>query len=165
MLGVKKASNIVTITSLLVLLMVFLFIIVSESKFNNNCLFYLQEVIETESIDVAKTNFNKAIEYIEEKNIINGDGRILIIQSKSENDIGLWYNTLKEAQNELAKLPEIASTATKKKALLKVKKIIATNGKLNFPVGIYYYPFNYIVLWAIFLPILPLFWGFIKHNE
>ena len=163
--NVKKVSTIVTIASLSVLLIVFFFIILSQNKFCNNCLAYLQEVIETENVDVAKINLNKALKYVEEKNIINGDGRVLIIQSKSENDIGLWYNTLKKAQKELEELPYIASTSVKKRTLLRVKKLLTSNGKLIFPVGIYYYPFNYIVLWTVFLPVFPLFWGFKKHNE
>lgn len=73
--------------------------IVSAVSFDQNCEQYIKRAADASTVEVAKKELGKAIDYAEKNNLTEGIVSIFLKQPK--NDIGFWYNNLVNAYNEL----------------------------------------------------------------
>jgi hypothetical protein len=111
--------------------------IVKGVQFNSNCGSYLQLSADANSIEIAEKHLTKAIDYLEENNVISGYTKIFIY--KPTNDIGLWYENLKSAQKQLQDMIQQGNCTELEESnmLMKLREtLLNEDGGLTHPVGI-----------------------------
>ena len=68
-------------------------LVVKNVKFNQNCTGYLKQTADANTVDLAISRLNMALDYIEANNLTEGYTSVLW---KTEADnIGFWYQNLK----------------------------------------------------------------------
>lgn len=137
--------------------------IVHTYQFDANCTQYIKRAADASSVDVAKRELGKAIEYCEENGLTEGIVSIFLKQPK--NDIGFWYENMKVAYAELEALPEDSTPLEKTNVLMKIRESLTENGEnssyVSTPEGIEIYPNNVLyLLWVTFSLIGCLAFGF-----
>lgn len=108
---------------------------------------YLANYSEAGNITAAKENLNMAIKALEEMRLT--EGQVSIFHKNPNNNIGLWYQNLKESQNILEKLSE-ENAFNQSIALEEQKNGLkggASNTSIKHPDGISIYPHNKIFFW------------------
>lgn len=143
------------VVGLLALISLFLFIGwtiatgVNEHIFNVNCKQYIKRAADASSIDVAKRELGKAIEYCENNGLTEGIVSIFFKQPK--NDIGFWYENLKTAYAELDALPEDSTPLEKTNVLMRIRESLTVGNEngiyVTRPDGIENYPNNALYFW------------------
>ena len=127
--------------------------IVSYYQFNFGCGQYLNRAATANSISLASTNLDTAIQYLEDRSLTGGQVSILFKQPK--NDIGYWYSNLKSAQAELNNMSPDATQLEVSNELMKIKEsLISTTSdgeSLIAPEGIEIYPHNGVLFWTALL--------------
>jgi len=133
----------------------FLFLVVvgiqiwSSVTFEYNCEAYLKRAADASTVEMAKTELSKAIKYSEDNNLTSGIVSIFLKNPK--NDVGFWYNNMKQAYIELDTLPANSSSLEKTNVLMKLRESLTDQGKDNvnvtFPSGISIYPHNVAFFW------------------
>jgi len=143
--------------------------IVCSVSFSMDCAGYLKRSADANTIEMAQTQLNIAIKYLEEHNLTTGYCSIFLKQPK--NDIGFWYNNLKASAKELASIPPTASQLEKTNVLMKLRETLLDQGEsttITGPDGISIYPENKLFFWLcitfLFLAIVGSFLivGFIE---
>lgn len=123
--------------------------IVEATSFEMNCEAYIKRAADANTVELAKTELTKAIEYAEANNLTHGI--VSIILKNPENDIGFWYENMKAAYAELEALPEDASSLEKTNVLMKLRESLtdADDDGVNItvPDGISIYPNNVMYFW------------------
>jgi len=137
--------------------------IVKYVQFNLGCEAYLKRAADSNTIELAKGELTKAIDYIEQNNLT--DGIVSIFLKNPANDMGFWHTNIKSAYDELNNLPEDASQLEKTNVLMKLRESLTDrddNGgtKVIFPQGLEIYPNNAAYFWlaALSCAALCLFW-------
>ena len=137
--------------------------IVKAVSFSINCEAYLKRAATANTIELAKPELVKAIEYAENNNLTNGIVSIFI--KNPTNDIGFWYNNLKASYDELEKIPDDASPLEKTNVLMKLRESLTNGSDSNgtevfVPSGISIYPYNAVYFWLGSLSIIGMcvFW-------
>jgi ABC-type dipeptide/oligopeptide/nickel transport system permease component len=136
--------------------------IVQAVQFNFNCEAYLTRAANANTIELAKVELAKAVNYAEQNNLT--EGIVSIFLKNPANDIGFWYRNMKSAYEELEALPDDASALEKTNVLMKLRESITTddgNGtSVIVPDGIEIYPANVPYFWWGMLSILAtsVFW-------
>lgn len=126
--------------------------IVKATSFDVNCAAYIKRAADANTVELAKTELAKAIEYAEENNLTDGISGTFIKNPK--NDVGFWYNNMKEAYEELETLPEDATALEKTNVLMKLRESL-TDGHdegtiVTIPEGIDIHPYNLLYfLWGM----------------
>lgn len=127
--------------------------IVSAINFDIECGGYLERAANSNSIELAKENLDKAITYIEAKNLTSGQVSIFLRQPK--NDVGYWYKNLKSAQEQLQNTKDNTMELEKTNILMKLRETLTDHGKegtnVTCPNGISVYPNNVILFWTAIL--------------
>ena len=72
---------------------------VSSITFNKNCGGYLELAANANSIDLAKSNLDKAIQYLEKNQLTTG--YTSIVYNTPDENVTYWYANLKACQREL----------------------------------------------------------------
>ena len=132
-------------------------LVVKNVKFNQNCAGYLKQTADANTVDLAISRLNMALDYIEANNLTEGYTSVLW---KTEADnIDFWYQNLKSCQMELK--DGINGTQLEKTNLLmKVRESLVDTDSggttLTIPHGISRYPNN--AIWAILNTISMLIW-------
>lgn len=122
-------------------------------SFNINCEAYIKRAADANTVDMAKTELAKAIQYAEENELT--EGIVSIILKDPKNDIGYWYENMKASYEELDSLPEDATSLEKTNVLMKLRESLTDDSgesgvKVTHPMGISIYPYNTIFfLWSI----------------
>ncbi len=116
--------------------------IVKATQFDMHCHAYIQRAAAATNVETAKAELEKAIEYMEKNNLT--DGTVSIIFKDPRNDVGFWYNIMKDAHKELESLSENGTQLEKTNYLMKMRKSFITVG---LPVGISIYPNNVFYFW------------------
>lgn len=123
--------------------------IVNAVEFSTNCKQYLKRAADANTIETAKEELAKAISYAEENNLTEGVVSIFLHQPK--NDVGYWYNNMKEAYAELENLPEDATPLEKTNVLMKLRETLTDESEsgvsVTVPEGISIYPSNVSYFW------------------
>ena len=122
---------------------------VASYKFDVGCGQYLQRAATANSISLASSNLDSALQYIESHNLTSGQVSIILKQPK--NDITYWYSNLKSAQTELKNMSPDAAQLEISNELMKIKETLISNTSdgetLIFPDGIEIYPNNVGLFW------------------
>ena len=123
-------------------------------KFDMNCEQYIKRAADASSVEIAKEELEKALNYCENNGLTEGFVSIFFKQPK--NDIGFWYKNLKMAHEELNSLPEKTSTLEETNLLMKVRESLIDADEdgidVTVPDGISIYPYNQLYF----------FWGFVS---
>jgi len=124
--------------------------IVKAVQFGLDCEAYLQRAANANTVDMAKEELVKAIDYIEKNNLT--DEIISIFLKNPANDLSFWYRNIKSAHDELVNLPEDSTPLEKTNVLMKLRESLTnndSNGSTNIivPQGITVYPDNVMYFW------------------
>lgn len=123
--------------------------IVKGVQFDTNCEQYLKRAADANTVETANEELAKAISYAEENNLT--EGVVSIFLHQPENDIGYWYNNIKEAYAELENLPEDATSLEKTNVLMKLRETLTdetdSGVSVTVPNGISIYPNNVLYFW------------------
>jgi len=138
--------------------------IVKAVSFNLNCEAYIKRAADASTIEMAKTELTKAIDYAESNSLT--EGIVSVFLRNPQNDIGFWYGNMKAAYEELDNLPENAAPLEKTNVLMKLRESLTDNSSDNgtsvtVPEGISVYPNNVAYFWWGLLSLLAacVFWA------
>jgi len=123
--------------------------IVASYQFSVGCGQYLQRASTANSIALASSNLDSAIQYLDDHNLTSG--QVSIFLKQPANDITYWYTNLKSAQTELQNMSPDATQLEVSNELMKIKETLITNTSdgetLICPDGIEIYPNNAGLFW------------------
>lgn len=118
-------------------------------EMNKNCIGYLKQAADANTINVAKAQLSKSLNYLEKNSMTTGYTSILY--NTPNEDVGFWYSNLKISYNELSKIDSNSSSLEKTNILMKLRETILDNNEkgdsVTVPPGLARYPYN--LLWAI----------------
>ena len=98
---------------------VFGIVIVKNVQLKQNCTGYLKRAADANSVEMAKSQLEKALKYIEENNLTAGYTSVL--WKTPDEDIEFWYNNIKTIYDELSKVDENTSSLEKSNILMKLR--------------------------------------------
>lgn len=144
--------------------------IVKCVQFDRNCLAYLTLAADANSVDIAEKHLTSALDYLEANGLTEGKTHIIV--SSPTKDIGIWYENLKSAQEQLRELEEKEELTEMEEsnALMKLREtLLNSEGSVTHPDNISLYP-NHIplfwlntFLWLVW--ILALVCGIVAHES
>jgi len=153
----KTAKTLIATILTILSLSIFVVVIVKNITLKQNCTGYLQRAANASTVEIASIQLAEAIAYLEENNMTSGYTSVL--WKTPDEDIGFWYNNIKEIQSELLKVDSSATSLEKTNLLMKLREALMDNGdegdKLIVPAGLSRYPNN------LLYGILRLLGGFI----
>lgn len=121
-------------------------------EFNQNCVGFLKQAADANTIELALDRLERAIHYVEKKGWTEGYTSVLW-RTEDEN-IGFWYTNLKASHKELicAKdSPQYEQT----NVLMKLRESLTENTgdgtSITFPMGLWKYPYNGLYAAFIFV--------------
>lgn len=112
--------------------------------FNQRCEGHLKRAADANTIEMAISELDIAIKYLEEK----GDtiGYTSVFFETPDEDIAFWYHNLVACRNELMALPEDASSLERTNMLMKLRETLTDDTehgvKVTAPRGMARYPSN-----------------------
>ena len=151
-----------------VILAVFAFTIftittVKSVSLKQNCTGYLKRAADANTIETAREELQKSIQYLEANNLTTGYTSVL--WKTPDEDIEFWYKNLKASEKGLAEIDSTASTLEKTNVLMKLRETLMDSGEKNdrvtVPKGLSLYPHNGMWGVLIWLAVLSLFYLFI----
>lgn len=126
-----------------------LFIALSIFRVYHNAVFkqqvtgYLKRATDAGSVELALTELQKSLKYIESNNLTKG--YTSVFYETPDEDIAFWYQNLKVSEAELIKT-QGSSSLEKTNVLLKLRESLSDDGKkrssITYPEGISIYPHN-----------------------
>ena len=132
-------------------------VIIKNVQFNQNCGGYLKRAADANTVEMAISQLDKAIEYIEANGLTTGYTSVL--WKTPDEDIGFWYDNIKACRSELFDLSADASPMERTNMLMKLRETLTDEDKdgvtVTFPNGISRHPNN--ALWGVFMWISALF--------
>lgn len=114
--------------------------------FKQNVSGYLKRAADANTIDLAREELTRAIDYLEANNLTSGYTSVL--WKTPDEDIEFWYRNLKASQRELEVLNS-ESALERTNVLIKLRETLVDNGektRVTVPDGLSVYPHN--KLWA-----------------
>ena len=130
---------------------------------------YLKRAADANNIELAASQLQTSIDYIEKNKLTTGYTSVLY--KTPDEDLGFWYNNLKASKAELDKTIN-SSTLEKTNLLLKLRETLLDEGEkgshITYPKGIDIFPNNKLiaVLFLISLLFIPLLSGeFMKYEK
>ena len=133
--------------------------------FNMECEGYLKRAANSNSIELAKSNLDHAIQYIEKNQLTSGNSAIFI-KGPSTN-ITLWYANLKACQKEIWEMSvKGGNTLEQTNLLMKLRESLLNNELVIVPEFLSMYPYQkVIILTLIISTIFCVLIGFILYTE
>ena len=122
-------------------------------QFGIHCEAFLHRTANDTSVSIAKDHLQIAIDYCESHELTHGYTSIMY--DTNDDNIEIWYNTLKKSFTDLDKLSTNATQKEKNIALTKVRSILTITDKTGditivCPEGISIYPYNgKYLLWIL----------------
>ena len=145
----------------LISLIIFGCVIVKKIEFTQNCEGYLKRAADANTIELALENLNIAIDYIEKNNLTNGYTSVL--WKTPDEDLGFWYQNIKQCQKELTEIAPDAPIMDKTNMLMKLRESLTDDGEkgvvVTVPDGISRYPNNCIWGILIFIAVFLFSWA------
>ena len=153
-----KKSTLIILTIILWLAPVttWAYSIVQCMQFSANCGGYLKLSADAGSVDIAEKHLSTAIKYLEDNELTSGQTKIFVRYPK--NDIGLWYENLKDMQTQLQSMQTEGYTELEQSNLLmKLREVVLDGGGcLTLPFCISMAHTNYaLIVWLNSLLWLP----------
>lgn len=145
--------------SLLLFIALIIFRIYSDIVMERDLTGHLKRAADANSIELALSELNTSINYIEKNNLTKGYTSIIV--KMPDEDLGFWYANLKASQSELEKTIN-SSSLEKTNVLLKLRETLLDEGEkgsnTTYPEGISIFPNNKIIalLFLISLMFFPL---------
>lgn len=122
-------------------------------NFNQNCLGYLRQASDANTIELAMDRLGKALEYIEEKGWT--DGYTSIVWKTEDENVGFWYANLKASYKELANALD-ATQLEQTNVLMKLRETLTEQGEkgvhITYPSGLWKHPHNStfaLIIWIV----------------
>lgn len=116
---------------------------------NRECTGLLKRAADSNSVDLAKGQLDKAITWLEGNNLTTG--YTSIFYRTPDEDIEFWYKNLKTCQVELSKVDSTTTALERSNILMKLRETLLDNNPNNtvvtYPEGLYVYPNN--IQWFI----------------
>jgi len=143
--------------------------IINTIQMDANCISYLELAADANSVELAEKHLTTAINYLEANNLTSGSTKIIINNPK--NDIGLWYENLKSAQEQLQELKEKEDLTEleESNALMKLRETLLDESMVTHPSMISFYPGHVAWFWSLILIwllwILALIFGIAAYEE
>ncbi len=107
--------------------------------FDTQCKEYLSLAANANSIELAKTNLDKAIQYIEQNQLTSGNTAFFI--KGPSTDLTSWYANLKACQKEVWAMDVKKGTVLEETNLLmKLRESLMSEGLIIIPENIILYP-------------------------
>ncbi|MEM1320858.1 MAG: hypothetical protein AAGG75_11415 [Bacteroidota bacterium] len=124
----------------------------NKIAFKQNVSGYLKRSADANTIDMAKQELKRVVDYLEANNLTSGYTSIL--WQTPDEDISFWYQNLKATLNELENVKSDATTLEKTNILMKLRETLMDAGgegkeKVTVPDGMSVYPNN--KLWAFLM--------------
>ncbi|MEO9021255.1 MAG: hypothetical protein ABI237_15920 [Ginsengibacter sp.] len=138
---------------------------------NQNCTGYLKRAADANTVETAKEQLQKSLQYLETNNLTKG--YTSVFYKTPDEDIEFWYKNLKASENELSRVDSTASILEKTNLLMKLRETLMDSGEKNdrvtVPEGLSRYPNNGMWGTLIWLAIFILFgvamWGAIVLDK
>lgn len=151
----------ITILALIVFLLTSTAITVQHIQFKQGCSGYLKRAADANSVEMAKGELNKAVAYLEDKQLTSGYTSVLY--RTPDEDIAFFYGNLKTCQKELSKVNDSTSALEKSNLLIKLRETLLDNGKngteITYPDGLSRYPNNALWGWLFWVSLVALIIG------
>ena len=152
-------------------LSVFTAVIVKSVQLNQNCTGHLKRAADANSVKLANQELSEAIAYLETNDLTHGYTSIL--WKTPDEDIGFFYDNLKQSQLELQKVTDSTTSLEKSNMLMKLRETLVDNGKegseLTCPDGLSRYPHNLfwsLLMWLASVSVVGLIaWFFIEIDD
>jgi hypothetical protein len=123
--------------------------IVKWVVFDINCAAYIKRAADANTVDIAKTELAKAIDFAESKDLT--EGIVYVFIKNPANDIGFWYQNMVAAHAELVNLPADSTALEQTNVLMKLRESLTDNAgdstSVTVPSGIEIYPHNVAYFW------------------
>lgn len=160
-------GSIATILAVLAL-SIFAIRISKSVSMKQNCTGYLKRAADANTVETAKEQLQKSIQYLEANNLTKGYTSVL--WQTPDEDIDFWYKNLKASENELLKVDSTTASMEKTNLLMKLRETLLDNGEkgdnLTVPNGLSRYPNNgmwgILSLFAILIIIGLFIWGSVE---
>lgn len=113
---------------------------------------YLKRAADSNTIEIAEKELDKAINNIESKGWTRGSTHVL--WETPVTDVQFWYNNLKTSREELKRLSPEATSLEKSNMLIKLRETLLDHGEkgdyVTTPLGISLHPNNTMYfMWII----------------
>lgn len=119
---------------------------VASIRFDQNCLGHLKRAADANTIEMAISELDIAITYLE--TVGDTTGYTSVLYNTPDEDIAFWYHNLVASRNELQMLPSDASPMERTNTLMKLRETLTDDGEkgtvVTRPAGIARYPYNLI---------------------
>jgi hypothetical protein len=134
--------------------------IVKNIQLKQNCTGYLKRAADANTVESASKELNTAINYLEDNNLTSGYTSVL--WRTPNEDVGFWYNNIKNASLELAKVDSTTSALERSNILIKLRESVLDHGEkgdhVSVPDGLARYPNN--TGWAILFALASICFGY-----
>lgn len=142
------------------LVVVIIFSVIRWYSLKVGCTDYLKLSADAPNIQKADDFLDKALEYLERKNLTKGNSAYLF--HAPSNDVGIWYEQIKGAKETTKDILERDSSVSqleKDNSLMKVREVILDEGsdgtQVTMPVHLDTFPYQWLfLLWWIFTIII-----------
>jgi len=152
--GPRKGEKMKTVLGILLFVPCIVFSTVElvwAIQLDQNCEGYLKRAADANTVEMAKEELGKAIEYAEEKKLT--EGYTSILYKTPNEDVGFWYKNLKASSDELGRVKPETPQLERTNILMKLRETLldSNDGKtsVTVPPGISKYPYN--TAWAFVL--------------
>ena len=144
-----------------VLISVGVICMVSKIRFEQNCKGYLKHAADANTVQLAKSELKKSLEFIENQGLTQGSTHA--IYSTPKCDLEFWYSNLNAAAHELDALPDNADPLIVSNQLMKLRETLVDQGekgpKVTLPPYISVYPYQTPIQLTTFASLGGLFVG------
>jgi len=138
----KTTGTLIAVISLVALIATMVFTIPRKIEFEQRCSGHLKNAADASSIVLAKEELGKAIDFLEENDLVEGSSHWVYATPKT--DISFWYKNLKSAHDELENFSADADSLTVSNHLMKLRETLldGRKGRVTKPRSISDYPFQ-----------------------
>lgn len=114
----EKIFRGLTIVSAMLFLLMAVLALGTPNIFDKECKPYLERAASASTVEIAKAELEKVIEFAENNNLTESNSKNL------KNDVVFWYNNIKAVYEQLNNLPEGASILEKNSVLMNVRECL-----------------------------------------
>ena len=148
----KQILVILCVICIIVPIFVYASAIIKTIQMDVNCISYFEMAADANSVKLAEKHLTSGIKYLEENDLT--EGHTGIIFRRPTDDLGLWYENLKSAQEQLIELNqrEDLTELEESNALMKLREtLLDSQGGVTHPDMISFYPNHIIWFWGMWL--------------
>ena len=121
-----------------------------DIQFDIQCKGYLELAANANSIELAKSNLDKAIQYIEKNQLTSGNSAIFM--KSPSNNITFWYANLKACQKEIWEMSVKGGTTLEQTNLLmKLRESLLNNEVVIVPEFLSMYPYQKVTILMLYI--------------